>query len=127
MSLALRKIANSMTTAVNENVLATLKVSNGYSISADGTQIPSYVTQTKTIQTQAMDVADLDHLGFGDQQGQFISAYADGMIPAIRRGLQLGTTIVSLIPYGETTPVDWKVMKVLESYNDWVKVLLCRQ
>ena len=52
MSLALRKIANSMTTAVNENVLATLKVSDGYSISADGTQIPSYVTQTKTIQTQ---------------------------------------------------------------------------
>lgn len=124
MSLRVRRIANSMTVAVNENVDATLKVSTGYTISPDGKQVPSFVEQQRTLQTQSMDVEDLAHLGFANQQGRFMVAYADGMIPAIRRGMQLGTTMIILKPYGEEIATAWMVKKIIESYNDWVKVLI---
>ena len=124
MSLRVRKIANSMTVAVNENIEAILKVSDGYDVTPDGTQVPIFVEQTKVLQTQSMDVEDLAHLGFANQQGQFMLAYADGMIPAIRRGMQKGTTLIVLNPYGEDVATIWQVKKVVESYNDWVKVLI---
>lgn len=124
MSLRVRAIANTMTVAVNENTSAILKVSEGYTVTPDGTQIPKYVQQERILQTQSMDVEDLAHLGFANQQGQFMLAYADGMIPAIRRGMQLGTTIIILKPYGEDVATIWQVKKVVESYNDWVKVLI---
>ena len=124
MSLRLRSIANSMTVAVNENTEALLKVADGFTVTPDGTQVPSYVQQERILQTQSMDVEDLAHLGFASQQGQFMLAYADGMIPAIRRGIQLGTTLIIIKPYGEEVATIWQVKKVVESYNDWVKVLI---
>lgn len=124
MSLRVRKLANSVTQAVNENVEALLKVSTGYTIDDAGRQVAQYLVQPKILQPQAMSVADLDHMGFGNQQGRFLSVYADGMIPAIRRSLELGTTIVILKPYGESFPTEWHVKGIIESYNDWVKVLI---
>lgn len=113
-----------MTVAVNENTESLLKVADGYTVTPDGTQIPQYLVQPKVLQTQSMDVEDLAHLGFASQQGQFMLAYADGMIPAIRRSMQKGTTIIVIKPYGEDDPTEWQVKKVVESYNDWVKVLI---
>lgn len=113
-----------MTVAVNENTEALLKVSSGYVVLPDGTQKPQYLVQPKVVQTQSMDVEDLQHMGFANQQGEFMSLYADGMIPAIRRSMQKGTTLIVLTPYGEDIPTEWQVKKVIESYNDWVKVLI---
>ena len=124
MSLRVRKIANSMTRAVNENIEALLKVSTGYTVSESGDQIPTYTVQPKQLQPQSMNTAELEHIGFANQQGQFMSVYADGMIPAIRRGLQLGTTMVVLIPYGEVDPTEWQVKMVTESFNDWCRILI---
>lgn len=133
--MRLRKIANGLTSAVNSNIEAILKVAEGFTVTPDGTQVPSYITQSKTIQAQSMSVEDLKHLGFANQQGQFLSIYADGMIPAIRRGMQKGTSIIVMNPYGEEYPTEWQVKAVLESYSDeiktssneydgWVKVLV---
>lgn len=113
-----------MTVAVNGNIEALLKASTGYTTTPDGTQVPQYTVQPKVIQAQNMSVEDLKHLGFINQQGQFLSVYADGMIPAIRRAMQLGTSIIVMIPYGEVDPTEWQVKAVLESYDDWVKVLI---
>lgn len=124
MSLKVRSLANSMTVAVNGNVDAILKVSEGYTVSPDGTQLPKFIEQSKVLQRQSMSVEDLKHMGFANQQGQFMSVYADGMIPAIRRGMQLGTTLIYIIPYGETIATIWQVKYVIESYDDWVKVLI---
>lgn len=124
MSLRVRSLANSMTVAVNGNVNAVLKVSEGYTVTPDGTQVPKYIEQAKILQRQSMDVEDLKHMGFANQQGQFMSIYADGMIPAIRRGMQLGTTLIYIVPYGETVATIWQVKYVIESYDDWVKVLI---
>ena len=124
MSLSVRSLANSMTVAVNGNVDAILRVSEGYTVSPDGTQIPKFIEQSKVLQRQSMSVEDLEHMGFANQQGQFMSVYADGMIPAIRRGMQLGTTLIYIVPYGETVATIWQVKYVIESYDDWVKVLI---
>lgn len=124
MSLKVRSLANSMTVAVNGNVDAVLKVSEGYTVSPDGTQMPKFIEQPKVLQRQSMSVEDLKHMGFANQQGQFMSVYADGMIPAIRRGMQLGTTLIYIVPYGETVATIWQVKYVIESYDDWVKVLI---
>lgn len=124
MSIRVRQLANKLTRAVNENTEALIKVSEGYTVAPDGSQVQTYLVQPKVIQTQSMDVESLAHLGFAQQQGQFMLAYADGMLPAIRRGLQLGTTFIVLKPYGEDDPTEWYVKKIVESYNDWVKVLI---
>ena len=136
MSLRLRRIANSITTAVNSNTEALLKVADGFTVTPDGTQVPQYTVQPKVVQAQSMSVEDLKHLGFANQQGQFLSIYADGMIPAIRRALLKGTSIIVMNPYGEEFPTEWQVKAVLESYSDaiakegennydgWVKVLV---
>ena len=124
MSLKVRSLANSMTVAVNGNVNAVLKVSEGYTVTPDGTQEPKYVEQAKILQRQSMNVEDLRHMGFANQQGQFMSVYADGMIPAIRRGMELGTTLIYIVPYGETIATIWQVKYVIESFDDWVKVLI---
>lgn len=113
-----------MTVAVNGNVDAVLKVSEGYTVSPDGTQIPKFIEQSKVLQTQSMSVEDLKHMGFANQQGQFMSIYADGMIPAIRRGMDKGTTLIYIVPYGETVATIWQVKYVIESFDDWVKVLI---
>ena len=107
-----------MTSRINSNREALLKVSTGYTIAPDGTQVQSYKVQPKVIQTQSMSVEDLKHIGFTNQQGTFLKVYADGMIPAIRRALGNGTSIVVMKPYGETDPTEWIVKAVLESYGD---------
>lgn len=124
MSLAVRKLANRMTRAVNGNIMATLKVSDGYTIAPDGSQVQSYITQERELQTQSMSIEDLKHLNFTNQQGAFLKVYADGMIPAIHRSMATGTTIIEMARYGGYPKTQWIVKAVLESFDDWVCVLI---
>lgn len=124
MSLAVRKLANGITRAVNDNIMATLKVSTAYTTSDSGDQIQTYITQEKELQTQSMSVEDLKHLNFTNQQGTFLKVYADGMIPAIHRSMATGTTIIEMARYGGYPKTQWIVKAVLESYDDWVSVLI---
>ena len=125
MSLALRKIANSVTTAVNENTLCTIMYPDGYTISPSGQQLPKYVSlPDRELQVQSADSEMLEHFGYANQQGTYTTAYGDGIIPAIQRYLEKGNAKVVMKPYGYDQPTEWQVVRVLESYNDWVKVLL---
>lgn len=127
MSIKVRVIANSITRGVNENINAVIMVNDGYEILDNGKQVPKYLTQERVIQTQSLSTQDLEHLNLVNQQGMFLYAYADGMISAIRRQLNLGSSIMRFKPYGEDAEVDWNVKQVVESYNDWVKVVLWRK
>ena len=124
MSLALRKIANSVTTAVNENTLCTIMYPDGYDISPSGQQIPKYTNFEKMLQVQSADSEMLEHFGYANQQGTYTTAYGDGILPVIQRYLAQGSAKVVMKPYGYDDPTEWQVLRVLESYNDWVKVLL---
>lgn len=123
----LRGIANGIINAINPDTPAILKVNEGYDTSASGTQIPKFVEQPIMIQLQSIETAALEHLNLVSQQGQFSYAYADGRISALRRSLGKGNEQLVFTPYGEDEAVTWKVIKVIESYPSWVKVLICRQ
>lgn len=123
----LRAMANSAVVSVNGNISATLKVNDGYETTPAGDQIPKYSEQTIIIQTQSLETQDLEHLNLMNQQGQFIYAYANGRISALRRSLGKGSEQLIFKPYGEDDDVIWNVSRVIESYPEWVKVLLWRQ
>lgn len=127
MSIRVRLLANKMTRAVNPNVDATIKISDGYNIDESGTMIQSYTEQPIVFQLQSMPSKDLEHFDFINQQGQFVYGYANGMIPAIRRQLAKGTSIATFTPYGEDELSEWTVKHVEEMFNDWVRVVLWRQ
>ena len=126
MSLRMRKIANGITRSVNGNVACKIKVSTGYTVDGYGQQIPSYTEQDIELQLQSMSTQDLAHFDFINQQGQFVYGYANGVISAIRRQLGLGSSIAIFKAYGEDTLSEWNVKQVVESYDDWVKVVLWR-
>ena len=123
----LRAIANGMTSSVNPNMAAVLKVSDGYDVDDYGTQVPKYTEQQIMIQTQSMSTADLERLNYVSQQGQFLYAYANGAISALRRSQGKGSEMMVFKPYGEDVDAEWLVKQVVESYPDWVKVVLWRQ
>lgn len=126
MSIRVRLLANKMTRAVNENVDCILKVSTGYTIDDAGQQIPDYVEQNVELQLQSMSTQELAHFDFINQQGQFVYGYANGVISAIRRQLDKPSSVAIFAAYGEESTSEWNVKQVVESYNDWVKVVLWR-
>lgn len=123
----LRGIANSVITSINPNIQATLRVNEGYTVDAAGNQIPKFSETEITVQPQSLSTQDLEHLNLISQQGQFIYVYANGRISALRRPMNDGNDQIVFTPYGEDEPVTWKVKQVIESFPDWVKVLLWRQ
>ena len=123
----LSAIANGMTSSVNPNMQAILKVNEGYEVDDYGDQIPKFIEHTITIQTQSMSTADLERLNYASQQGQFLYAYANGSVSALRRSQGKGAEMMTFKPYGEDVDADWMVKQVVESYPDWVKVVLWRQ
>ena len=123
----LSAIANGMTSSVNPNMQAILKVNEGYEVDDYGDQIPKFIEHTITIQTQSMSTADLERLNYASQQGQFLYVYANGSVSALRRSQGKGAEMMTFKPYGEDVDADWMVKQVVESYPDWVKVVLWRQ
>ncbi|MFX5108418.1 hypothetical protein ABTC70_19755, partial [Acinetobacter baumannii] len=66
-------------------------------------------------------------LNLVSQQAQYSFAYLNGRVSAIRRSKGTGSEQLIFKPYGEDDEVTWNVTKVIESYPNWVKVLICRQ
>lgn len=123
----LRAIANSITRGINpNNTEAILASCTGYTIVTGGKQVPQYLESVIEIQTQSIESDQLEHLNLSSQQGQYNFVYANGLISAQRRTLNKGEDLLKFKPYGEDDVVTWKVVKVLESYPDWVKVLVHR-
>ena len=123
----LRAIANSLTRGINpNNTTAILAKNDGFTIVAGGIKTPKYIESTIEIQTQSIESKDLQHLNLTAQQGQYNFVYANGLISAQRRSLGKGEDYLVFKPYGEDQNTIWKVTKVMESYPDWVKVLVVR-
>ena len=123
----LRAIANSLTRGINpNNTTAILAKNDGYTVAAGGIKTPKYIESTIEIQTQSIESKDLQHLNLTAQQGQYNFVYANGLISAQRRNLDKGEDLLKFKSYGENEVSTWKVTKVMESYPDWVKVLVHR-
>ena len=125
----LRAIANAYTRGINPNTTdATLMTNVGYTYSDSGKQIPSYNSYPDIeIQVQSLESKDLEFLAsIMTQQGQYTFVYANNLVSAQRRTLDKGSDLMIFKPYREDEFVAWRVVKVVESYPDWVKVLVVR-
>ena len=124
--IKVRTMANNLTSLVNPNLPAVLRINKGYTVDHEGNQIPDFESRDILIQTQSLQSEEKEQLGLVDKQGEYITAYAHGAIHAIQRWQNRGASQVEFTPYGEADPVIWNVDKVLESYSTWVRLLLVR-
>lgn len=104
--------------AINPRISITYKRSSGYSISADGTQIPSYVTTTILAQIQALHAQELKHLSDLNIAGVLRKLYITGDASSVVRKDSKGG---DLVQFGGKT---WKVVHVFETWSDWSSAAL---
>lgn len=111
MALNLHSAVRGAITAVNPDVLATWRISSGYTTAADGAQTPTYTDVTGVrVQVQAMTGRDLQHQDMQNTQGVVRSVYMWGDGQGVVRGNAKGG---DLLAFGGAT---WKVCAVLETW-----------
>jgi|SRR5215472_13566704 len=120
----LHALAGPVVAAVNPTTLLAVLVSNGYTTSSDGTQVPQYAPQSVNVpgQLQSLtfnDIQQIDSLSIqGVKRAIYLYGKVDGLIRKDKKGGDLITT-----PDGNV----WKVVLVLEYWPDWCKVAVTLQ
>lgn len=107
--------------AVNPCSIATVKVSTGYTISPDGTQVPKYVKQAGSVQVQSLTAKELEHVASLNLQAVTKKMYAFGAISGIVRTAAKGGDII------EVDGVTYLAVHVFEDWPDWCAVGLKEQ
>lgn len=129
---------------INPDRPVTVQLSVGYTVSADGRQIPEYVTAGQggigpgllalsllftvvgvalTAQIQPMTADDLKQVEGLSLNGEHAKIYLYGASHGITRSLQKGG---DLITFGDDGSI-FLVTRVLEQWPDWVAVATTRQ
>lgn len=110
--------------AVNPTVLCTVKVSTGYTVAADGTQVPTYATTTGVpAQVQALGYTDTMKLGGLNIEGIRRAIYFNGNVEGLdRQAIKGGDLIIMPSLPGFAGPTTWLVAQQLEWWPDWSKV-----
>lgn len=131
MSLNLHAIAGPLVGTVNANVVATVRLAQGYTTLPTGQQIASYDDVAVTAQVQALSGGDLRQLDSLNIQGVKRVAYlypnVQGLVRPNRKGgdlLVFGADVVTLLGLESAT---WLVTVVLETWPGWCKVGLTLQ
>lgn len=120
----LRGIANRLTSVVNPNVSATVRISTGYTTSGSGKQVPTYAAPALvTVQMQALTKKEIEHLDSMNLSNAQVALYADLQLTGVDRTKGSGGDLVTIA--GET----WLVTAVLEGWTvaGWCKVAATRQ
>lgn len=124
----LRSIANSVTAAINPNILGTWKQSTGYTVGVDFKQVPTYDTyEDLPIQVQELTQADIKLMEGLNIQGVLKVVYINELPLGVVRTLGQGGDILQFPLFGDATVRDWLVVKVKEQYPDWASVIVCLQ
>ena len=127
----LHAIVSSAISVINPPFIGSVKVSTGYTVAADFTQVPAYTTVGGvSMQVQALTGREIEHLDSLNIQGIMRSVYLNGQIQGINRSVGRGGDIL-LIPTGLSgaTPDVWLVVAVLEAWDadGWTKVAVVLQ
>ncbi len=116
----LRAIANSVTSAINPNIGATLFISTGYTIT-NFKQVPTYSKAAVSAQVQPLSSGDIRQLDGLNIQGAQKAIYLNGSALAISRIKKFGGDLIvfpnGTLPEGNT----WLVLASLEQWADWCK------
>lgn len=110
--------------AINPNVLGTLRMSVGYSIMQDGTQLPQYAEFVGVpCQVQELTSADIKQLDGLNVQGSQLAVYLNGN--GWRGVVRVGARGGDLLTLSDGTV--WLVTAVLEQWPDWTKIAITLQ
>jgi len=117
----LHGIVRGAITRVNPDTEAVFKVYSG-SVPAPGArQQPVYTEVPVTVQLQELSSTDLRQVDAVNIQGILRVAYLNGNFSGINRAEQKGEDILML------DNQEWLVVKVVEMWPDWVKVIVNQQ
>ena len=120
----LRSIVNGVSSTVNGNERVSVLRSEGFTIGAGARQVPSYgLPVIGFAQVQALDGDDLKQLDGLNLQGAIRAIYLRGELAGALRPDQTGGDLVKRFNDSET----WLVVKVLETWPNWVKAVIVRQ
>jgi hypothetical protein len=123
----LRAIANSVTSAINPNVGATLFISTGNTV-VNYKQVPAYDKAPVAAQVQPLTSGDIRQLDALNIQGAQKAIYLNGAALAISRIKKFGGDLVvfpdGTLPEGNT----WLVLASLEQWGSvWAKCAVILQ
>lgn len=120
-------------TSVNPDVLAPFLSSTGNTVDEAGNQTPSYADAINIpIQVQALSGSDKKAVNFMNLQTVLRSVYCYGNKQGVERVVQKGGDILQFRevpnPRTDANPVrNWLVIKVVETWPDWSKVVVSMQ
>lgn len=125
----LRGLANTVSNAVNPNMIVTVKASTGYTIGAGLKQVPTYATPVSgQAQIQALDGADLQKVASLNLQGVIRAIYLRGPLAGVIRADSQGGDIVTIAAPAPANFIGtWLVAKVLETWPLWTKAAIVQQ
>lgn len=119
--------AAGLISSVNPYSPGELKISNGYTVGDDGSQIPSYKSiQVYPMQVQPLGYRDLMQIDGLNLQGVRRKIYINGRVNGLVRIERKGGDIIRFLPgppvsgwpYGTV----WLIVMVLEQWPDWTSV-----
>lgn len=125
----LHAIVSSAIGVVNPSVICTVRISTGYTVAADGTQLPTYKsTDNVPVQVQALTYTDLMKMGSLNIQGTRRKGYFNGNVEGLNRAAMKGGDLV-VMPDLPTFPgpTTWLIAQVLEHFEGWTSVSLTLQ
>ena len=118
----LHSIVRNSITRVNKDITATLKRSQGVKTLPNGKREPAYYPdEIISVQKQQLTQRELMQLDSINQQGVTCSIYLYGNQYGVMRSGQTGGDLLEM--NGQT----WKVVQVLEAWDDWCKLALVLQ
>jgi hypothetical protein len=125
----LRSIANSVSNAVNPNMIATVTRSTGYTVGAGLRQVPTYAAGvTGPAQLQALDSSELKQIAGLNLQGVIRGIYLRGALAGVIRPDSTGGDLVVIAAPAPAQFIGtWLVVKVLETWPLWTKAVIVRQ
>ena len=120
----LRALANGLTSGINPNVTATVKISTGFGMDAAHRQVPTYADPVPIIvQPQALSQREIEHLDSLNISNVTRAVYANIQLSGVDRKTQSGGDLLYF------NSAVWLVVAVLErwSASGWTKVALQAQ
>lgn len=120
--------ANNAVQAVNSDVVGTFYASTGFVVNASKKQVPSYAAGVNVpMQIQAVSARDLQHTERLNIEGLVRSVHMYGNTQGVVRVSQLGGDLLYFKDIPTGTLRVWKVVKVMETWPDWCRVIVSMQ
>ena len=114
--------------AVNPDIQAVFRRSNGSTLGLSGKRTPVYYTaQPVTIQVQALSGREIEHLSNMNIQGVLRSVHMYGNTQGVVRPTQQGGDLLQFAQTVHGRKQTWLVVQVLETWPDWSRVAVCLQ